>query len=128
MQLKYLFRAEYLDGTTFSQPENDLSTQDPKRSAFYDVAQEKLSKFYLLGEGHTYLVDLITGHFEVDGRELWLGSNLPPVGPKRLIFYRQRQHIINPGDGSEIARNCRYCLGWQATVDGKNVQETLGVF
>jgi len=65
--LKYLFGAVMENGSIFEQTAEDISTQDPQRSAFYDVNQEALRVFYLSDANHVFLVDLQDGHFEIDG-------------------------------------------------------------
>lgn len=143
-ELKYLFVARYTDGSLFEQKPEDISHRDSTRSAFYDVLQDEkegkeLESFFLVGGDHTYAVDLRDGHFEIDGTSLWVGDQLPPENVKlRLIYYRQKTHQFTLGqDGFVLDENgkplqanfqCRYCIGWQATSEGKNHQEVIGVY
>ena len=93
--LKYLFAAQYNDGTIFYQDENDISLIDPKKSQFYDVLQkeEKLEAFALHGDGHQYAVDLRDGHFEIDGIPFNLYDM--SIANRRVIFFRRHTHNFN---------------------------------
>lgn len=65
--LKFLFTAHYSDGTSYKQNEEDRSTQDSTRSAFYDIDQEKLIAFELTSPESNIFVDLRDGSFSVNG-------------------------------------------------------------
>jgi hypothetical protein len=41
---------------------------------------------------------------------------------KRLIFLRRRSIVVNPQSGEELGRATWHILGWQSTVEGKNVK------
>lgn len=156
-ELKYLFEAEYADGETIVQPDDNVSRLQPefdkdgwRPSAFYDV-QEKakqvdLVRFSLIGEGHRYSVDLQDGHFEIDG----LPFQAHPQGlhvyhtaenPLRLIFFRETTRhttldlTANQRGDYEISGLehsdpvvSRYIIGWQTLTDkGENIQQTIAV-
>ncbi len=135
--LKYLFKAEFADGTVYEQTIEDISLVDPKKSAFFDVLQKdekdsRLLRFLIEGEGHKYLVDLIDGHFEIDGVSFDCHETLPHNYPdRRIIYYRKHENDFdsNP-DGSlgvETAHRIWYCIGWQTTINGKNFKETITI-
>ena len=128
MDLKYLFEAEYKDGKVFKQNKKDVSLKDPKRSAFFDVSQDDLVRFFLVEQkllGHKIAVDLRDGHFEVDGLHL---TTEPPIGGKlRIIFYRQHQHDFNTKTLKETAHRVTYFIGWKTNIAGKNYQKIIGV-
>src|SRR5918912_87361 len=129
MPLKYLFTVEYLDGTTFQQNPEDVSFQDPQRSAFYDVDVDKVKRFSLSDGADTYSVDLTDGHFEVNGKKLWMHDMY--IDKFRLIFFRRHKHFINQEvkDGEitgseEVGHTIAYRLGWQGNEkSGKNIQQ-----
>jgi hypothetical protein len=128
--LKYLFTAEYSDGSTFEQDSADVSIQDPKRSAFFDVLQEKLARFSLKGAGHSFLVDLRDGHFEIDGTVFWMHDK--EISNIRLIYFRRHRHNFakdrKTGAVSEESHTITYRIGWQANLaDGSNVQEIMEI-
>ena len=122
--LKYLFEVEYKDGTRFQQFQDDVSQRDSSRSAFFDVKQDQVKTFSLVGEGHRYLVDLIDGHFEIDGVQFQMHE--AELTDFRLIFWRRHTHTIN-ARMKELAHEVVYRVGWQATKDGKNYQEVLQI-
>src|SRR5438105_4414673 len=93
-KLKYLFLAEFTDGTTLEQHPEDKSALDPeKRNTYYDLLQsgKTIKKFSLIGNEHKVSVDLTTGLFEVDGFPILLESEKLPLIPERfeLIYYKQ---------------------------------------
>lgn len=139
MKLRYLFEAEFEDGSIFKQNKKDVSSLDPKRSSFYDLLQDKrkIVKFSLIEQTlfkpKSIIVDLRTGEFSANNAE-----NEDVIGegdikhPKlteelRLIFYRQHQHDFNRETDKEIDHRITYCLGWQTTIEGKNYQQVLGI-
>lgn len=153
--LKYIFEAEYADGTVITQPDDNASRihqmdeNDYQPSAFRDVLDhaEKadLQRFSLIGEGHRYSVDLIDGHFEIDGlpfiahpQNLRVWST--KENPLRPIYYREMKRNsdfkvrVGEDGGSEIieqvdheAMVARYFVGWQTNLEnGENVQYVIG--
>ena len=135
MALKYLFAVRFRDGSEYHQTAEDVSLSDPSRSAFFDVASrlDEVEMFAIENvsdppeERHHFMVDLTDGHFEVDGVPFYVqdpSAELPPETERRLIYFRRRRHTFTLGL-EEIAQDCEYHLGWQATVDGKNVQFTI---
>jgi hypothetical protein len=126
-KLKYYFKCEYKDGSIFEQNEEDVSLTDPKRSAFFDIRQKDVARFWLEGNGHKYLVDLTTGLFEIDGNLIHVGEDLPAIDPvRRLIFFRRHAHQFNL-DHEEVGHFVRYFIGWQTTINGKNYKQTIAV-
>jgi hypothetical protein len=122
--LKYLFTAQYLDGSVFAQNPEDVSSVDPKRSAFYDVDHSKLAIFYLVSSNNVYSVNLIDGHFEVNGVPFRLHDD-PELKDFRLIFFRQHTHNYNIITKEELSHEIVYKLGWQTTKEGKNIQHVI---
>jgi hypothetical protein len=127
--LKYLFGVHYKDGSEFFQSPSDVSSTDPKRSAFFDVRQDEVELFQLRGDprgqkaGRAFVVDLRDGHFEIDGAPFF--AAVPPAGSTlRLIFFRRHRHHFNIGM-KEIGHEVEYHFGWQTTVEGVNHKQTL---
>jgi hypothetical protein len=121
--LKYLFTVDYRDGTSYSQNEQDVSVIEPeKRSCFFDVRKEDIKKFSLVGDGHTYSVDLDDGHFEIDGIPFRMHDE--ELKDFRIIFFRKHQHGFNDMR-EELFHKVFYQLGWQTTLDGKNIQRVM---
>jgi nitrite reductase/ring-hydroxylating ferredoxin subunit len=124
--LKYLFTATYRDGSELVQTPEDRSTKEPEtRSAYFDIDHERLATFSLQGDGHTYLVDLRDGHFEVDGVPFWMHDE--ELAGFRLVFFRRHKHSFNQRTGEELSHDVVYRVGWQCTVGGKNYQQVLQV-
>lgn len=131
--LKYCFNAFFQDGTILGQTPEDLSLLDPeKRSRFYDVCEKEkenpLVKFEMRGEGHVYLVDLIDGHFEVDGVSFVMHEE--ELSGFKLIYYRRHTHNFIVGrekKPEETLHDISFRMGWQCTVDGKNYQRVMQI-
>lgn len=134
-KLKYLFTAEYEDGSTYVQPEDDISrlhkgTEDFTPSSFRDVKQDELVAFSLSDGKDTYKVDLRTGDFSVNGKEISLHEqNFDPYcNDLKLIYFREVRKEFNSGTGEVAHYINKYFMGWQCTdKDGKNHQLTIGV-
>jgi hypothetical protein len=127
-KLDFLFVAETYNGVILKQPENDISSIDPDKSAFYDVLQNKIKRFSLVGKGMIFTVDLTDGHYEVNGNLMY--SKLPPGRCElKLIYYRQVQQrlVIGPEGTPGLKPIVRYFIGWQANYRGKNYQSEMGV-
>lgn len=137
--VKYIFQADYKDGTHYTSTQEDISVQDPLKSCYYDVKQDELVRFFLFNDEHTYSVNLEDGHFEIDGVPFVMHEehmhSLPngrkieiPLKDFRLIFFRQHQHDITVtylGEQKEIAHRITYHVGWQCTVGGQNYQRVM---
>lgn len=123
IQLKYLFNVRYKDGTFFSQNPEDVSATDPKRSAFFDVKQDQVTHFELVGNGNSFIVDLADGSFYINGVQIFLHDNFE-LTDFRLIFFRRHRHHFTLGM-QEVGHEIAYHIGWQCTYDGKNYQETI---
>lgn len=151
-KLKYLFRAEFLDGSVYSQNPEDVSLTDPKRSCFYDVLELEKERGrvtrFMLGYQHPHKafsnlilgvmsVDLLTGAFEAHNSEdsivFFAGDprdRLPHVAglEYRLIFFRRHtihSHPLPDGGLQMGAGGIEFHLGWQVTIEGRNVQNTV---
>jgi len=124
--LKYLFVAQFNDGTFIYQTPDDVSALEPGRSQFYDVLQKEkdIVAFALFGDGHQYTVNLEYGHFEIDGIPFFLYNE--PIENRRLIFFRRHTHVSNL-DCSEVSHSIEYHMGWQGNVPGtgENIQRVI---
>lgn len=123
--LKYLFKAEFADGSFIQQNQDDVSSVDPTKSMFFDVLNHpsELIKFSL---GDFLSLHLLSGEFVLNGNTFSVHDPSKPVpSDRRLIFFRRHTHTLVMGgdNGHEV----EYHLGWQATVNGENVQHTVAV-
>jgi hypothetical protein len=126
--LKYLFAAQYNDGTIFYQDQHDISLTNPKKSQFYDVLQREkdIVAFALHGDGHQYSVSLDDGHFEIDGIAFQVYD--APIENRRLVFFRRHTHNVNI-DYEEQSHYVQYHFGWQGNVPGtgENIQRVINI-
>jgi hypothetical protein len=124
--LSHLFICFFNDGSFIQQTEEDISTIDPVRSAFYDVAQRPndVVLFCVVGNGHNYTVDLRDGHFEIDGVRFDARPDMPDDDCEyRLIYFRRHKQIVIQGKDGE--HSIKYHIGWQTTINGKNYQQII---
>lgn len=128
--LKYLFKAIYSDGSEYNQTSEDVSAANPNKSAFFDVDQEKLVRFELIGDGKIISVDLISGEFTLNGFPVSIllfnkddnDFQFTPIagGKLRLIYFRRRTVLTN-----SPYSDTSYLIGWQTTIDGQNHKRIL---
>lgn len=136
MKLKYLFEAYFADGHRIIQDLDDISSLDPARSTFYDVLQyESTSELVLFGlylGKNTYVVDLLDGHFEVNG----VPFSAQPValpemiegGKFKLLYCRDHQQelILSENSSKPGKHSVQYRFGWEYTDPrGKVYNQTL---
>jgi len=125
-----LFEAHLHSGEVIIQTAEDKSTVAEDKNCFHDVLQriDEVAFFGLYGDDHTYVVDLRDGHFEIDGLAFNTGDpsvSLPPDTKYRLIYFKRTNlHFVGM---EQVGADVEYHIGWQTTVDGKNVQTTIGV-
>src|SRR4051812_41703280 len=114
--LAYLFECHFTDGSIIFQTQEDVSTVDPTRSAFYDVVQklDAVEVFGLVNDQNTYAVDLRDGHFELNGVpfEVHSGTQLPPDCVFRLIYFRRCRHTVTMGYSEMQDHSVEFHFGW----------------
>lgn len=139
-RLKYLFIAEFVDGTFFKQTPEDKSTIDPKRNCYYDVLQsgKKIRRFSIVNNEHVLTVDLGNGVFYIDNLPVLLESDKLPCLPEKfdLIWYHQVTRDQNitydkkTGDvikREDLSEFREYFIGWKCNINGKSYQQKIGV-
>jgi hypothetical protein len=130
--LKYIFSVLFDDGTTYEQNPQDISLIDAQRSCYFDIQRmveegKRVVQFVLNGQddaGHIYAIDLVTGEFVVNQARFKFHEGTI-TEPMRLIFFRRHTHTFNAG--IEVEHGLVYRFGWQATVDGENVQRVMEI-
>jgi hypothetical protein len=141
--LKYLFKVEFDDGTFFHQKPSDVSDFNPQKSQYTDLlAVGKMMRRAWLTEHYQELgneaimVDLLDGHFEVNG--LWVQFDQNPLPPmiRELVFFREHQHDSQNTYSQETGKlieavpgehRIKYFIGWRVTVNNKSFQQVIGV-
>lgn len=128
--LKYLFIATFADGATYRQTPDDESRLEPGvRSQFYDVLKKaetcpivrfELNEIpaaaFLPKPGNSFAVDLIDGHFEVNGTPFKMHEE-ELVGFE-LVFFRNHTHSFNQrltgtAQPKEVSHDVVYRIGWK---------------
>lgn len=138
-----LFYANYADGTQIAQNQEDIGTVEG-RNCFFDVLEKEketpLISFVLANGTHSFGVDLVDGHFEVNGVPFFmhdLKRTEADLKNFRIIYFRNVEQITNvtvdpdtgePLDGTVLAVKVGYTIGWQANDEtGKNIQKYIKV-
>jgi len=117
MSLKYLWTAHYPDGS-FKQPPEDVSTQDPNKSAYFDVDHSRLSLFSIC-DGR-YMVDVRDGTFYVNGASFRMHD--VPITDIKLHFARRHTHDSNG------RHDIVYRIGWDAMDhNGNPIQRVMEI-
>lgn len=129
--LAYLFTCVLTDDTVINQAPDNKPTLSEIGSAFTDVQNriDEVAFFNLksLDDNEEYGVDLITGLFYINGKEVKLcdpSIKIPDDAKFRLIYFRRnRLHFTGDVQSKDPVE---YFIGWQTNdVDGKNIQQTL---
>lgn len=101
--LKYLFSAQFSDGSEINQEADDASAIEPGRSAFFDVMEKvksgiALKRFSLFGPGlsnATISLDLRDGVFTLQGAQFGVNpATSDIVGEREIIFFRVHQKLV----------------------------------
>lgn len=136
--LKYLFKVEFKDGTTYLQNPEDISVSGKLgESCYFDIKDKDIKTFSLIGE-HTYLVDLTDGHFEIDGIPFKIRNK--DLNNFRLVYarvhsatqtteYKLDENLeIQTDKGKTYDRIKSYLIGWQTNDEfNNNIKEILEI-
>ena len=126
--LEYQWIANFQDGAVHQFPD------DGPEVNFRDVLarQDELDALTLMHWSGKFfiMVDLTNGVISFNGDLKFhpmLGSETIPVGTRfRVIYYRRvRQHMRS--DGKDLGRETAYYIGWQTTIDGRNVKRIFSI-
>jgi len=129
--MKYLFTVKFDDDSTYVQNAEDKSTIDPeKRSCFFDVMQaveagKKIVWFVLYDDKNVYSVNLVDGHFQINGVAFFMHERRD-LKDFRIVFFRQHTHHFNQ-DRKELGHEIIFRFGWQTTFDGQNFQQIMEI-
>jgi len=136
--LKYLFRAEFRDGTVYDQHIDDLPQISPVGSSYTDIISrlDDVARFSLRVKyapeiaDNVCLVNLDTGKFTVCGQEITVNTSpAPPEGEElNLIYFRAVTYTrVDAGSETSESVEVEYHIGYQFTIDGKQHQRTISV-
>jgi hypothetical protein len=154
--LTYLFRAHFTDGSVFDQTQDDTARLSHPRkgtgSSFTDLLWllehggrhrkgKTLAAFELRkpkARKPFAAVHLDTGRFEVNGIDFSVSEDdleTASSTERRLIYYRlvtRHRSADFDNTGAQFSEwrervETRFVIGWQATLDGRNVQRTIGL-
>ena len=129
--LKYYFECHFDDGSIHFQSLDDVSLIDPTKSSYYDVLQsnKKIVMFGFMDDDHTYAVDLIDGHFEIDGIAFKLHDekDFPSDMEYKLVYFRRHTRTMVMGQTDSETHTVVYHLGWEAKVGDETIQRTINV-
>lgn len=129
--LKYLFVAQFKDGSIFQQDQEDRSKTVFGGSAFTDIKDRTdIATFglYCPGTDKDISVNLETGRFDIGGFEFINTDpdvDFPEGTEYRLIYFRR--NTINFTASGEQDQSTVFYIGWQTTIDGKNYKRVIGV-
>ena len=134
--LKYNFACQFNDGSVFYQNSEDKSILFEGKSAFTDILELQKEKsiinFWLFEDNtdNTFLVNLVDGHFEINGIPFFIHEQTVDVkkilSNFRLIYFRRVTQSINLTTEKEADPSIIYLLGWQANYpDGSNHKEII---
>jgi hypothetical protein len=78
-----------------------------------------------LQDGSQFSVDLVSGRLYAGDGD-FVQVDPPPTTPLTLIYYKRMEGSVGPSGAS--TRMVFFAVGWQTTVDGRNVRAGLKVF
>jgi hypothetical protein len=123
--LDYLFIAELADGTIYKQSPDDKA-RFTVGSSFSDIVDKPIRCFSLVGKGHMFTLDLLSGYLEADGKKLSSPIEVPYGVGLKLIYYRTIQRSIVTA-GKTLEPKVKYVIGWEFNIGGKNRKWEVGV-
>jgi hypothetical protein len=135
MKLRYLFKAEFTDGTFIQQTQEDVSLLAKGRNQWYDVLNSgrEVAKLTLVEQkiwNPTVIsVDLITGNFTLNDKELFTQPIMDSKTGKEILVKRKpfrnmqvKKHLavtyqVKTGkvlSSSELPEERIFYIGWEA--------------
>lgn len=143
-RLDYLFEADFVDGTTYFQGNDDESINHAGKSAYTDVRERmgEVKRFHLVGNGDRYTVDLTDGHFEINQVPFNVERRDLPLTDIKLRFLRYTnvestvqatsddKGVFNWRGSKEVARSHyvdRYVIGFTALQGGEEIEQSIAI-
>jgi len=127
--LKYLFTAEFADGTSYRQTPDDTPRIADHGSSFTDLSSRvadivSFSLSSVADAAQVLSVDLRDGSFTING--LRFPAQTPHGIPFQLVYFRQVTRSLVSGS-SEESIHVSYHIGWRTAVTGCIYQQTVSV-
>jgi hypothetical protein len=119
--MKYLFIAQYKDGSQYDQSLDDCSKLGNNTSSFGDVRKDEVARFHLQGGGHIYTVDLSDGHFEIDGVPFRMHDD--EVTDLELVYFRRHWVTFSQDTYKEESRRTVFFFGWSDASGRKTIMQ-----
>jgi hypothetical protein len=106
----YSWTANMKDGRTLFEDINNIK----------DVLDGGVDLFHLTDKEHNIAVSLTDGIFYINTFAFDTGIRADQY---RLIYFRRQRMSYTTGRGESVPQHIhRYLIGWQATVNGENIQ------
>ena len=112
INLKWRFTAYYNDNTSYRQPDDDTSLQNPGKSSYADVDQEKLTNFTLSNSSHFFSINLLTGEFMTNAGRFKLHTDA--LTDIKLLYYRRVTAQLSENTEQPLAYTIEYHFGFTA--------------
>ena len=128
--LKWLFIAEYDDGSQYHQTPADVAVGSKPGSAFTDVDLSRVARFGLAFEDEVWAVELKDGSFWHNGQKFHLYDPDIPLTDRELVYWRRvyRSLMVTENDSQECEVIVKYRFGWKAKdKDGNSIERTLWI-
>ena len=132
--LKYIFTAEFKDGTQYQQSPDDMPRIADRGSSFTDIISrlDDIVSFSVIAVADATRfvgVDLLDGSFTIS--KLPFTSCNPSCSALKgtkldLVYFRQVTRSIVSGSGEE-SLHVSYHIGWHTMVNGRVYQQTVAV-
>jgi hypothetical protein len=95
--------------------------EDNTERMFRDIDQDQLSKFIVRDASNEVILNIKTGEVKINGVKISFGYE---NYEHRLIYFRRVTHNLGTGNTEQIITMHEY-VGWQATVDNKNIKRII---
>lgn len=128
------FEADFKDGTTYTQGDDDASIDTEGKNAFYDILQrmDDVLVFRIVDDnGSVASVDLSTGGFTINNVSFTAHDQFyQPEAPMKLIYFKEMHQKFTPDENGGMTHLGgyvnRYFIGWETTGHDK-IKTVIGI-
>lgn len=129
------FEAEFKDGTTYVEREDDTSEDTENKNSFYDVLKriQDVRQFNIVVEDEDsvtdYTVDLTDGHFEINGVPFTVHDQFYTPEDIELVYWKEVRQEFDQYRNIIRRYVNRYFIGWKTINNGgkKGIQHTIAI-